>query len=35
MMLINIDDCKGLDMKLCQLAEEKQLTYGKTADSGI
>ena len=25
-MLINIDDCKGLDMKLCQLAEEKQLT---------
>lgn len=25
-MLINIDDCKGLSMKLCQLAEEKQLT---------
>ena len=25
-MLINIDDCKGLDMKLCQLAEEEQLT---------
>lgn len=25
-MLNNIDDCKGLDMKLCQLAEENNLT---------
>ena len=25
-MLINIDDCEGMDLKLCQLAEEKHLT---------
>ena len=25
-MLININDCKGLDMKLCQFAEEEHLT---------
>ena len=25
-MLINIDDCIGLDIKLCQLAEENNLT---------
>ena len=25
-MLINIDDCKGLDLKLCQLAEGENLT---------
>ena len=25
-MLINIDDCKGMDMKLCQLAEKNNLT---------
>lgn len=25
-MLINLDDCEGMDMKLCQLAKEENLT---------